>query len=309
MASELILRSLSMSTTSLPSTKLYTFPAASGLQKQAVSHSATGTTVMPTTRTNPLSRPLYLIVATSISPPLGIGFKGTLPWPQLKTDMSFFARITKRLPPQPNHVRGADNRKNAVIMGRRTWESIPARFRPLKDRINVVITRSDARTFYKHISEQEEGDPMIKEYGQVLVVNSLPAALDAVEELDEYAGNVGKTFIIGGSEIYTWALQLSTTSEMISAGMRLRIVQTQVRRKDGGPIDCDTFFPTALGKEEGWKNVNDEEVEDWVGERLPQNKEITENIGRQQDEEKKNVWKNEGDFQIRILGLEKIDRA
>jgi len=34
------------------------------------------------------------------------------------------------------------NTQNAVIMGRKTWESIPTKFRPLKDRDNLIITRN-----------------------------------------------------------------------------------------------------------------------------------------------------------------------
>lgn len=60
---------------------------------------------------------------------------GALPW-SLPGDMAYFKELTSRT---------ADPAKqNAVIMGRKTWESIPAKFRPLKGRINVVLTRGAA---------------------------------------------------------------------------------------------------------------------------------------------------------------------
>jgi dihydrofolate reductase len=48
--------------------------------------------------------------------------------------MAFFKKVTSEAP------EGAA--QNAVIMGRKTWESIPAKFRPLPGRLNVVLTRS-----------------------------------------------------------------------------------------------------------------------------------------------------------------------
>jgi dihydrofolate reductase len=54
-----------------------------------------------------------------------IGIDNALPW-QLPEDMAHFKRMTMGSP---------------VIMGRKTWDSIPARFRPLPGRRNIVVTR------------------------------------------------------------------------------------------------------------------------------------------------------------------------
>ncbi|ASK65646.1 dihydrofolate reductase [Brachybacterium avium] len=57
-----------------------------------------------------------------------IGADGTMPW-RLPEDLRHFSRTTTGSP---------------VVMGRRTWESFPPKFRPLPGRTNVVITRDDA---------------------------------------------------------------------------------------------------------------------------------------------------------------------
>ena len=54
-----------------------------------------------------------------------IGKDGTMPW-HLPEDLAHFKRLTLGCP---------------VIMGRKTWDSLPERFRPLPGRINIVITR------------------------------------------------------------------------------------------------------------------------------------------------------------------------
>ena len=63
----------------------------------------------------------------------GIGLKNDLPWPKLKGDMSFFRDLTSTC--------DDENKMNAVILGRKTWESIPTKFRPLPGRINIVLSR------------------------------------------------------------------------------------------------------------------------------------------------------------------------
>ena len=78
-----------------------------------------------------MSRITLIVAATTNN---GIGQAGKLPW-RLPKEMQYFARVTTGEPD------GMDKKKNAVVMGRTTWESIPRRFRPLPGRINFVVSR------------------------------------------------------------------------------------------------------------------------------------------------------------------------
>lgn len=191
-------------------------------------------------------RALTLIVATTKD--LGIGKNGGLPWPQLKQEMGYFARVTKRRP------RGSPAKTiNAVVMGRKTWDSIPAKFRPLKGRLNVVISRS----MKQETSTSAEGP---------LIVPSLEAAMEEVHKreehvLNEHVGdshhNVGDIFIIGGSSIYGAALGMPQTK---------RVLLTKIKQPD---YDCDTFFPVNLdgaqAKEDGWRRKSWDQLVDFAG--------------------------------------------
>ena len=206
----------------------------------------------------------------SVKPPLGIGLRGQLPWPPLKADMAFFRRVTSRASEDTPQA------KNAVVMGRKTWESIPRKFRPLKGRINVVITRSQTK-----LQEQLRDSPA------VMVSSSLQDAVHRLKETYDEA-SLGKTFIIGGSEIYRSAV------EELDTHTSLRIIQTMVQRKDGQDIECDTFFPVELRTKKNspgtqQRQVGPQEVRDWVGEELPQG-------GKE--------WLEEGPMQIRVIGWE-----
>jgi dihydrofolate reductase len=75
--------------------------------------------------TTPATPRLHLIYARAANGVIGVN--GTLPW-HLPEDLAHFKRTTMGCP---------------VIMGRKTWDSLPARFRPLPGRTNVVITRQE----------------------------------------------------------------------------------------------------------------------------------------------------------------------
>jgi dihydrofolate reductase len=59
-----------------------------------------------------------------------IGKHGKLPWNHFKEDMDFFRRMT------------CDGVNPGVVMGRKTWESLPIKYRPLSNRTNIVISNT-----------------------------------------------------------------------------------------------------------------------------------------------------------------------
>lgn len=92
----------------------------------------------------PSAGPLRLTLIAALSPSNGLGVSGGLAW-SLKGEMAYFRKATSFVPLPSHSAAGAETKgkgKNAVIMGRNTWESIPPKFRPLKGRINVVVSRT-----------------------------------------------------------------------------------------------------------------------------------------------------------------------
>ena len=134
----------------------------------------------------------------------GIGKDGKLPW-KLPAEMAFFKKLTSEARPGLH---------NAVIMGRRTYESILPKFRPLRDRINVVLSRDPA---YRPEGAQSAG--------------SLDGALDLLRALDD----VDRVFCIGGAEIYRLALVHDEC-----AGIYLTRVHAL--------FDCDATLPGLRGQ-------------------------------------------------------------
>lgn len=132
----------------------------------------------------------------------GIGFKNALPW-RLKNEMAYFSRITSQ---------AAEGKQNAVVMGRKTWESIPSKHRPLSNRINVVVS--------KMLTEVPEGHH---------VAASFPAALQLLKTLVE-TGKVDKVFLVGGAQLYR---------EALDSGHCTRIYLTELDKD----FECDVFFP------------------------------------------------------------------
>jgi dihydrofolate reductase len=130
---------------------------------------------------------LHLILARAANGV--IGKAGTLPW-HLPEDLAHFKRTTMGCP---------------VIMGRKTWDSLPAKFRPLPGRTNVVVTRQ--------ANWSENGSQRAMDMREAL-------------QLCEHTPNV---WVIGGAQLYALAEPLACTA-----------VITEIHQD----IEGDAFAPT-----------------------------------------------------------------
>jgi dihydrofolate reductase / thymidylate synthase len=131
---------------------------------------------------------------------LGIGKANQLPWPRLPADVAHFKRITTETRDPA--------RRNAVIMGRRTWDSLPPRFRPLDGRLNLIVSR---------------GRPELPD--DVILAASLDDALARAT-----TAGIESIFVVGGAQIYAAAV----------ADPRCRVVY--LTRIDA-TYDTDAHFP------------------------------------------------------------------
>lgn len=143
----------------------------------------------------------------------GIGISGGLPW-RLSGDLKHFKQITV------GNKTGTDSpRQNAVIMGRKTWDSIPIKHRPLPDRLNIVLS-----------SKKNLDLPM-----GVIHSTSLDEALIQADQQ-----GCPEVFILGGAKVYDEA-------------MAHQLCETLYITEVDGDFACDTHLkqiPDVFNKEE-----------------------------------------------------------
>ncbi|MBI2259235.1 MAG: dihydrofolate reductase [Flavobacteriia bacterium] len=142
-------------------------------------------------------------IITAIDLNSGIGKNNDLPW-NLPADMQFFKEQTQ------NQI---------VVMGRKNYDSLPNNYKPLPNRINVVLTRN--KNFHAE---------------NVLIFNDFDKAISSIK--NEYKNQNKDIFIIGGAQLYQEALNSKIVDEMY-----ITLIQHQ--------FEVDTFFPTF--NESDWK--------------------------------------------------------
>lgn len=144
-----------------------------------------------------------MIVAVDAA--FGIAKNNDLPW-HLPKEYAHFVKQTTET--------SNENALNAVVMGRKCWDSIPARYRPLKNRVNVIISRTM--------------EPVTTE--NFVVSPDFNEALNLLNESELFRNRVETIWNIGGSEIYKLGLDHPSMN---------KLVLTRINEK----FDCDVRFP------------------------------------------------------------------
>lgn len=150
-----------------------------------------------------MSKLLNLIVCKTTKN--GIGLNNKLPW-NLSKELLHFKKITS--------TTNKPEFKNAVVMGRNTWESLPDKSSPLKDRLNVVLTGQKNK-----FRNYEKCD---------YITNSIEDSINYLSNLQE----IQKIFIIGGEKLYEQVINEHT--DIID-----KLYITEIYEN----LKCDTFFP------------------------------------------------------------------
>ena len=130
-----------------------------------------------------------------------IGKDNNLLW-HLSADMKFFKETTTG---------------HCIITGRKNYESIPSKYRPLKDRTNIVVTRS--------LDYKEDN---------LAVCNSIEAAIELAKSIGEK-----EVFVIGGGQIYQECLEKNLIDKMYITHVDF-------------VFEADTYFPEI--EKNNWKS-------------------------------------------------------
>jgi len=149
-----------------------------------------------------MNTPFSIIVA--VDQTFGIGKGGVLPW-DLPGEIKHFREVT---------TASYNSHENVVIMGRKTWDSIPQKFRPLPKRINLVLTRQSDYEFPSGVLKAPALDEAL------MLLKSNP-----------YKDRFGKIFVIGGSELFQLAINHQECRELYLTHI-------------DASFSCDRFFPS-----------------------------------------------------------------
>nr|Q27713.1 RecName: Full=Bifunctional dihydrofolate reductase-thymidylate synthase; Short=DHFR-TS; Includes: RecName: Full=Dihydrofolate reductase; Includes: RecName: Full=Thymidylate synthase [Plasmodium berghei ANKA]AAB60237.1 dihydrofolate reductase thymidylate synthase [Plasmodium berghei] len=172
----------------------------------------------------------------------GIGNAGVLPWKCNLIDMKYFSSVTSYIN-ENNYIRlkwkrdkymekhnlknnvelntniisSTNNLQNIVVMGKKSWESIPKKFKPLQNRINIILSRT--------LKKEDIVNENNNENNNVIIIKSVDDLFPILKCTKYY-----KCFIIGGSSVY---------KEFLDRNLIKKIYFTRINNS----YNCDVLFP------------------------------------------------------------------
>lgn len=159
----------------------------------------------------------------------GIGKDGQIPWKgYVPDDVAFFRKLTTSTVDP--------HKKNVVVMGRKTWFSLPKTRRPLPNRLNVVLSRTlkSVNDLMQDCSLEILGTTT---YQTPLLFSSFENCVTYFTRLYSTASAYEKMYVIGGEELYTRALKHPACRNVYVTHIKFG-------------WECDAFFPRDLLKQQ-----------------------------------------------------------
>ncbi|KAJ6641417.1 Dihydrofolate reductase [Pseudolycoriella hygida] len=136
---------------------------------------------------------------------MGIGINGSLPW-RLKNELKYFNQRTTKI--------DDISKKNALIMGRKTYFGIPENKRPLPGRLNIVLSATSKQSDYP------AGVLLCRSFDEAIAKLADPSLSEEIENV----------WIVGGYSVY---------KEAMASPLCHRIYFTEIKAS----FECDAFFP------------------------------------------------------------------
>jgi dihydrofolate reductase / thymidylate synthase len=165
----------------------------------------------------------YSIIVAYSYPEYGIGLSGQIPW-YIASDLRHFREMTIG---------------KVVIMGRKTWDALPLKYKPLPNRHNIIITRTPDKDEYQGI---------VSKYN----LSNNKVNFTTYENLNELINtkcvNNDEIVFIGGGEIYRKALE-----DYLITSLYITEIYKNVKKNMN---DFDVFFPNTRQLRELMSNNN-----------------------------------------------------
>lgn len=170
--------------------------------------------------------PVKLNLISAADQNMGIGRNQELPW-QIPSEFHYFLEMTTK-----PHVTGS-NHQNAIIIGRRTWETMDTlTSKPFPGALNIVLSRFN------------RPEPLA--FPNTIVCASLDQAVKRLSTDPEFEGLIDTVWVLGGAEVYRTALKSQFFHRLYLS--RIQAV-----------YPCDVFFPEEFD-EDLFVRVSDDRI-------------------------------------------------